>query len=169
MTKPLSNYVAREQVISRSVLERLLDNEPDRTADPLSSISTQVRELREVIRRDIEALLNTRRCPVSPSVHLRELVNSVFTYGVDGFMSANLVTEKAKTTLARKLEHCIAQTETRLTDIRITILKDHVEGQRTLNMRIEAILPLQEVMQTIQFETRLDPSSQRFVIEAQYE
>lgn len=154
--------------MTRSVLDRLLDKEPDSTIDPPSNISSQVTELREAIRRDIEALLNTRRCPVSPPAHLRELVHSVFTYGIDGFVSVNLVTEKAKSSLAHKLERCILRTETRLSDVRITCLKNSVPRQRTLNMRIEAVLRLQDAIPPIVFVTKLDPSSQRFVIEAAY-
>ncbi|GGA88201.1 type VI secretion protein [Brucella endophytica] len=166
MADPLARYMQQERVIASSVLDRLLDSEPDRPADPPMSIPAQIRQLRESIRRDLEALLNTRRSPVSPPAHLSELTDSALTYGVDGFVSANLVTDEAKIALAHALEGRIARTETRLTNVHVTILKGRATGERTLKMRIEASFRLQDGMPPIRFETTIDPSSQRFSIEA---
>jgi type VI secretion system protein ImpF len=166
MADPLAKYQQQDRVIASSVIDRLLDNEPDRPADPPMSIPAQIRQLRESIRRDLEALLNTRRSPMSPPAHLSELSDSAFTYGVDGFVSANLVTDQAKTALARALQQRIATTETRLSDVRVTVLRNRSTGERTLRMRIEASFRLQEGMPPIRFETTIDPSSQRFSIEA---
>ena len=62
MADPLDIYRAGSRQLVRSVLDRLLDDAPFSPADPPVSDATQVRELREAIRRDLELLLNTRRC-----------------------------------------------------------------------------------------------------------
>ncbi|MGO7917306.1 type VI secretion system baseplate subunit TssE, partial [Rhizobium ruizarguesonis] len=66
MVDPLERYRLRDRVLARSILDRLIDEAPDRTADPPGSFVDQVRDVREAIRRDLEALLNTRRCPATP-------------------------------------------------------------------------------------------------------
>ena len=96
MVDPLERFRAREQVLSRSILDRLLDATPDLVQDPALSLADQAREMREAIRRDLEALLNTRRCPASPPDRLAELGDALVSYGVEGIVSANLVTDEAK-------------------------------------------------------------------------
>ncbi|PRH88002.1 type VI secretion system baseplate subunit TssE [Labrys okinawensis] len=166
MVDPLERFRAREQVLSRSILDRLLDATPDLAQDPALSLADQAREMREAIRRDLEALLNTRRCPTSPPDRLAELGDALVSYGVDGIVSANLVTDEAKLQLARVIERRIALFETRLSNIRVTILKNRTQGERTLRMRIEATFRLYDGMPPINFESTIDPSSQRFQVEA---
>ena len=169
MADQLARYVQQDRVIASSVLDRLLDSEPDRPSDQSMSLTAQTRQLRESIRRDLEALLNTRRSPLSPPAHLPELADSALSYGVDGFVSANLVTDEAKVDLARALERRIARTETRLANVHVTILRNRNTGERTLKMRIEASFRLQDETPPIRFETTIDPSSQRFSIESAHE
>lgn len=166
MANPLEQYRRRERVIARSVFDRLLDEAPDLEQDTPSSLSEQVREMREAIRRDLEALLNTRRCPVAPPSALGELKDALVFYGVDGIVAANLVTDESKLRLARAIELRIALFETRLNDVHVTILKGGSSGDRALRMRISATFRLNEAMPAISFESTIDPSTQRFLLEA---
>ncbi|WEX08241.1 type VI secretion system baseplate subunit TssE [Chelativorans sp. AA-79] len=164
MADPLDHYRPKERVLARSVLDRLLDACPDVTQDSAISLAAQARELREAIRRDLEALLNTRRRPVSAPPELGELKDALVSFGVDSMVSANLATEEAKSALARAIERRITLFEKRLSDVRVTI-PGKTAGERTLRMRIEAATRLHDGMPPISFETRLDPSSQRFLLE----
>ncbi|GAB1584259.1 type VI secretion system baseplate subunit TssE [Phyllobacterium phragmitis] len=164
MVSPLDRYIPRERAWARSILDRLLDGSPDLKDPPVSPVD-QMLEIREAIRRDLEALLNTRRSPITPPSELRELGNSLVCYGIDGIVSMNLVTEEAKLALARALEKRIAIFETRLSDIRVTILKSGATGKRTLRIRIEATFRPQDGLPPISFETMVDPSTQRFSLE----
>ena len=166
MASPLDRYRASEQVLSRSLLDRLLDSDPDVAQDVPSTLPEQVREAREAIRRDLEALLNTRRCPVAPPAGLVELKDALVSYGVDGVLSANLVTDESKLRLARAIERRISLFETRLSDIRVTIRKNHGASERSLRMRIQATFRLHEGMPPISLESTVDPATQRFQIEA---
>jgi type VI secretion system protein ImpF len=166
MADPLDRYRPRERVLSRSILDRLLDPTPDLLRDAPSSIVDQVRETREAIRRDLEALLNTRRCPTAPPNALGELRDALVSYGVEGVVSANLVTDESKLRLARAIERRIALFETRLSDVRVTILKNRTAGERALRMRIQATFRLHDGMPPISFESTIDPSTQRFLVEA---
>ncbi|AJD45635.1 type VI secretion system lysozyme-related protein (plasmid) [Rhizobium gallicum bv. gallicum R602sp] len=166
MADPLERCRPRERMLSQSILDRLIDANPDLPSDDHLSLAEQVREMREAIRRDLEALLNTRRCPTAPPAILDELKDALVSYGVDGIVSANLVTDNAKLRLARVIERRIALFETRLSDVRVTILKSRHDGERALRMRIQASFRLHEGMPPISFESMIDPSTQRFMVEA---
>ncbi|MGO6980538.1 type VI secretion system baseplate subunit TssE [Rhizobium leguminosarum] len=166
MVDPLERYRLRDRVLARSILDRLIDEAPDRTVDPPMSFVDQVRNVREAIRRDLEALLNTRRCPATPPAALSELKDALVSYGVDGIVSANLMTDQAKLKLAQAIERRIALFETRLSDVRVTILKSRTMTERALRMRIQATFRLHEGMPPISFESTIDPSTQRFLVEA---
>ncbi|MGO7365540.1 type VI secretion system baseplate subunit TssE [Rhizobium leguminosarum] len=166
MVDPLERYRLRDRVLARSILDRLIDEAPDRTVDPPMSFVDQVRNVREAIRRDLEALLNTRRCPATPPAALSELKDALVSYGVDGIVSANLMTDQAKLKLAQTIERRIALFETRLSDVRVTILKSRTMTERALRMRIQATFRLHEGMPPISFESTIDPSTQRFLVEA---
>lgn len=166
MADPLERYRLRDRVLSRSILDRLIDEAPDRAVDPSMSFVDQVREVREAIRRDLEALLNTRRCPTTPPTALSELRDALVSYGVDGIVSANLMTDQAKLKLAEAIERRVALFETRLADIRVTILKSRTMTERALRMRIQATFRLHEGMPPISFESTIDPSTQRVLVEA---
>ncbi|MGO6689674.1 type VI secretion system baseplate subunit TssE [Rhizobium leguminosarum] len=166
MVDPLERYRLRDRVLARSILDRLIDEAPDRIVDPPMSVVDQVRDVREAIRRDLEALLNTRRCPATPPAALSELKDALVSYGVDGVVSANLMTDQAKLKLAQAIERRIALFETRLSDVRVTILKSRTMTERALRMRIQATFRLHEGMPPISFESTIDPSTQRFLVEA---
>ncbi|PRD41150.1 type VI secretion system baseplate subunit TssE [Phyllobacterium phragmitis] len=166
MVSPLNQYRPQSRVLARSVLDRLLDASPDIKQDPPISLLDQLREMREAIRRDLEALLNTRRCPITPPSELTELKNALACYGVDGIVSVNLVTDEAKLVLARALERTITRFETRLSDVRVTILRNGAGSRRTLRIRIEAMFRPHDGMPPISFETMIDPSTQHFLVEA---
>ncbi|GGD86972.1 type VI secretion system baseplate subunit TssE [Rhizobium anhuiense] len=166
MVDPLERYRLRDRVLARSILDRLIDEAPDRAVDPPMSLVDQVRDVREAIRRDLEALLNTRRCPTTPPTALSELKDALVSYGVDGVVSANLMTDQAKLKLAQAIERRIALFETRLSDVRVTILKSRTMTERALRMRIQATFRLHEGMPPISFESTIDPSTQRFLVEA---
>ncbi|AUW46213.1 type VI secretion system baseplate subunit TssE [Rhizobium leguminosarum] len=166
MVDPLERYRSRDRVLARSILDRLIDEAPDRSVDPPMSFVDQVRDVREAIRRDLEALLNTRRCPATPPAALSELKDALVSYGVDGIVSANLMTDQAKLKLAQAIERRIALFETRLSDVRVTILKSRTMTERALRMRIQATFRLHEGMPPISFESTIDPSTQRFFVEA---
>lgn len=165
MADPLDSYRPGERQVVRSVLDRLLDDAPYSPADPPTSYVTQVREMREAIRRDLELLLNTRRCVQSPGAAYADLQNSLCSFGVDGVVAANLMTDEAKLALARSIERSISRFETRLSNVRVTILKSRSMTARALRMRIEASFRLYEGMPPISFESVIDPSSQRFHVE----
>jgi len=166
MADPLERYRPTGEVLARSLFDRLCDGDPDRDADAPRTVGEQMGELREALRRDLERLLNTRRPPVSPPTGLEELTDSLASFGLDGFFATGLVTDHQRAEFARGLERRIRLFEPRLADLSVSVLPPRHPSERTLRLRIEAVYRAQEGMPPIAFETAVDPSTQRFRVEA---
>ncbi len=52
--------------VTLSVLDRLIDHEPDISGEAIPTRTQSVRQLKDGLRRDLEWLLNTRRIAVPP-------------------------------------------------------------------------------------------------------
>ena len=166
MADPLNRFVPDAGGFSQPLLDRLLDADPDRREDPLLRPTDQVRLLREAIRRDLEALLNTRRPPTTPPRQHAHLERALVSFGVEGFVAASLGTDAAKMRFARAVERRISLFETRLSHVKVTVLKNRIERERTLRMSIQASFRLDEAMPPVRFESTVDPTSHRIEIEA---
>ena len=167
MADPLARYAPGSQTLARSLLDRLTDHDPDLASDPPQPIGQQIRELREGLRRDLEALLNTRRCPTTPEDGKEgELSRSLLSYGADGFFTTSLVTDEQRGEFARALALRIRLGEPRLEDVQVAALPPRLAGERSLRLRIEATYRLQPGLPAIAFETAVDPTTQRLQIEA---
>lgn len=166
MSDPLERFRPTSDALTRSVLDRLIDPNPDLAVDPARPIGAQVTEVRENLRRDLEILLNTRRRPVSPPKELADLGGSLVEYGVDGFFLTTLVTDLQRKEFATALEIRIRQFEPRLEDVRVAVVPNRNPSERALKLRIEASYTLQPGMPPVAFETAIDPSTQRISVEA---
>ena len=62
-----------------SLVDRLVDHHSDRAGDDMPSLA----RLREGLRRDLEAMLNTRKRFLTWSSHLDELDRSLVNYGLN--------------------------------------------------------------------------------------
>ena len=84
-TKELMARVRPNQPLVPSVLDRLLDDDPEISREAPASRHQVLRELKMAVRRDLENLLNTRvRCLALPA-HCKELNQSLVNYGLPDF------------------------------------------------------------------------------------
>ena len=99
--------VSDDQPLIPSVLDRLLDDEPDRQQEPVKSRNQVLRDLKQSVRRDLENLLNTRwRCaPLPPHRSEREL--SLVNYGIPDIAGADLGSAEQREQFRRTLEAAI--------------------------------------------------------------
>src|SRR5437660_308356 len=93
--------------IEMSLLDRLLDDDPTSSRDPVKTRRRAVEEFRDALRRDLEALLNTRACSVTWSAGLAELDTSILNYGVLTVTSADLSAEDNRERLRSAVERAI--------------------------------------------------------------
>jgi len=67
-----------DRTVQWSVLDRLIDANPDNAVEPPLTWAQSVRELKRGLRRDLEWLLNTRRIVVPAPAGMTELEQSLY-------------------------------------------------------------------------------------------
>lgn len=150
--------------ITPSVLDRLLDFEPDLTSESPKSRSRSLRELKQSVRRDLEWLLNTRRYPNEVPERLEEVQNSVVMYGLPDFTAVGAKSTHEQKKLVKELEHALKTFEPRFMDLKIT-LEPPSNVERTLRFRIEARLKVEPTPEPITFDTMLALGSGQYVVQ----
>jgi len=138
-----------------SLLDRLMLS-PDA---PLARVDSQrLSELLESLRRDLENLLNTRRCVLTWPVEHTDLDRSVVNYGIRDFTGVELGSPSAKEQLRQVIERAIEQHETRLSNVRVVLIENAHHADRTLRFQIEARLVVEPFdRQPLTFQSSLEP------------
>ncbi|MGH7469931.1 MAG: type VI secretion system baseplate subunit TssE [Longimicrobiales bacterium] len=153
-----------EPTVRQSVLDRLIDLEPQLRADPPANWSDSVRKLRAAVMRDVEWLLNTRRIIHAAPDHMPQLAASVYNYGLEDITSRSRDSEDTRTQLARQIEECISQFEPRLTSVRVIVREDDSDSAQRIRFSIDALLRMEPDPERILFDTVLEVTSGEFQI-----
>jgi type VI secretion system protein ImpF len=151
--------------IRPSVLDRLLDDEPDVTREPPVPPHEAVRRAVQAVRRDLEWLLNTRLTWVDDRLASAEhAARSLATYGLADYSTENLNDADARGRLKQAIEKAIARFEPRLARVVVSAepLRQH---DRTLRFRIEAVLHVDPIREPVTFDTVLDTGGAAQVLE----
>jgi type VI secretion system protein ImpF len=148
-----------------SILDRLLDNEPEVSREPLSNRFQDLRALKKAVTRDLEALLNTRQEVLEElPAEFTELSRSLITYGLPDFSSLSLLSPHDRSRIRRALEQAIAAFEPRLERVRVTPESPR-EHDYTLRFRVEGWLRLEPAPEPVTFDTILRLNTHEYVIE----
>ena len=147
-----------------SLLDRLLDDAPDVRVETPRSRQAMMRDALESLRRDLEAVLNTRRCPNSPPAGLARLRRSLLTYGVGDFIGANMTTREQRAVFAAGLEESIRECEPRFRQLSVTVLDPREATERVLRLRIEAMVVLDDGAVPVLFASSVNPATLRFSV-----
>lgn len=154
----------RDQPLVRSVLDRLLDDEPENSKDPPQSSAQVLRDLKNSVRRDLENLLNTRwRCEVWPP-DLDQLDVSVVNYGIPDFSGINMSQTSERDKLRRVVEQVIKRFEPRFKSVKVQLVENSDELDRTLRLRIDALMFAEPAPEPVVFDSQLEPISGSFEI-----
>src|ERR1700744_4026257 len=117
-----------------SLLDRLLDDAPELSVDPPRTRQAQARDALDSIRRDLEALLNTRRLHITPPLGLTQLRQSLLSYGMADFIGANMVTREQRQVFAAKIEESIRIFEPRFRNLSVSVLDPRDTAERVLRL-----------------------------------
>ncbi|MBL8695633.1 MAG: type VI secretion system baseplate subunit TssE [Planctomycetes bacterium] len=140
---------------------------PGKTSSSLVSYRPwDLQRYEDAVRRDLSALLNTRRTPFSlpgepgaePSRGDLPLVRrSVFVYGIQDPSSITLASERERTSLKRAILEAIRSFEPRLVDVSVELLQDEGEqlGPFELRFRITADILVADLHCPVEFDTLL--------------
>jgi type VI secretion system protein ImpF len=148
-----------------SVLDRLIDYEPEFSREAAASRAKNLRILKQSVRRDLEWLLNTRSTVGIPA-ELKEVQTSVVAYGLPDVttLSAKSPADKAK--LRRSVERALEMFEPRLEGIVVTVDPEPGPGL-SLKFRIDGRLKVDPAPEPVTFDTLLQIGSGEFRVKGE--
>src|SRR4051812_15010929 len=103
--------------ITPSVLDRLIDMDPRESSESPRSRTSNVTDLRQAVRRDLEWLLNTRTMLDPADSTLEEAKKSVAFYGLPDFTAIGASSNVEQRRLLESLENAITTFEPRFIDV----------------------------------------------------
>ena len=157
-----------DEVVTQSVLDRLLDAEPGNTTEAGMTRSQSVRALKASVRRDLEWLLNSRRTPIEAGEEFPELNRSLYNYGFPDFSSFSLSNPRDQKRLLQSIETTISIFEPRLEAVRvIPVEADDKNLSRMLRFQIEALLKMDPAPEQITFDTVLSLTNGEYQVKGE--
>jgi type VI secretion system protein ImpF len=146
--------IRTDQLLLPSVLDRLIDLEPEVSREAPQTRNQLLRDLKQAVRRDLENLLNTRvRCVPFPP-ELAELKQSLANYGIPDLTGAFLGSNKEREEFRRTIQAVILLYEPRLKKPSVT-LRDQEAIDRTIRFHIEATLEAEPAPEPVAFDSML--------------
>jgi type VI secretion system protein ImpF len=141
--------------VTLSVLDRLIDRDPENHSEIPLTRAQSLRELRLSLKRDLEWLLNTRKTIDPAPESARETVRSVYHYGFADISSKSVLSARDHSDLVRDMELAIAIFEPRLK--RAKVRMEQVAGSyRNLKFVIEGLLCMDPAPEPVRFDTVLE-------------
>jgi len=153
-------------IVRQSLLDRLIDDEPDKIAETALSPAENIAVLRRNVRRDLEALLNTRRRWRSWPEDYSELSVSPVGYGISDFSAGAFNDPQRREWLRAEVEQAIRRFEPRLTRLRVTLIKAKDELDARVQLRIEGLLRTEPAPEPIAFDTLVDAATAEVQVKA---
>ncbi|QDT55813.1 Gene 25-like lysozyme [Caulifigura coniformis] len=151
--------IAPQQPLLPSLLDRLFDDEPDQSTEPLWRGSYRVDELREHVRRDLEFLLNTRHGRADLLEPSRELSISSLAYGLPDFTGVIGGGLESRERIRAAVERSIRDFEPRLQGVQVVVVDSENEHDRNVRLSIRALLCVNPIEEPVLFDTTVESSS----------
>ena len=140
-----------------SVLDRLVDNEPKQSHEPVHYRLVNINQIKTAVIRDLEQLLNTKRQIFEAPPAYREVNNSLFVYGLQDYTALNPRSKSVRNQLRQDIEKSIARFEPRIKNLTVQFeMPDQKE--RNLRFRITGMLVIEPAQEPIAFDTYFDVS-----------
>src|SRR6266511_2213595 len=159
--------VDHEASLLPSILDRLLDDQPEVSREPNLDRFQNLRQLKKAVTRDLEALLNSRReLQDEPPPEFAEVRRSLMTYGLPDFTAFSLLTPHDSNRIRRAVEQVIAMFEPRLDRVRVT-LQSTGQHEQTLRFHIEALLRVEPAPEPVTFDAILQLHTKQYVVRGQ--
>jgi type VI secretion system protein ImpF len=148
------------------LLDRLIDDNPDRTIDPPASANETMTALRHAVRRDLEALLNARRPWASLPPGYGALATSPLGYGIPDFASGAFNDPKRREALCAEVESTIRRFEPRFAHVKVTLIGTRDTLEPLLRLRIEALLHADPAPEPVAYDTTVDATTADVTVRA---
>jgi type VI secretion system protein ImpF len=149
--------------VTISVLDRLIDYEPDASREGRASRPKSLRQLKDAVRRDLEWLLNTRQVAGTMSPELKEINSSVAAFGLPDFTDLSAHKPDDQKEMRRQIEETISLFEPRLGSVVVTFQPSY-SSERLMHFRINAHLKIDPEPEPITFDTVVQVGLGQYVI-----
>ncbi len=149
--------LAPRERLQPSLLDRLIDDEPDHAVEPRERRVMSVRTLRQAVMRDLAWLLNTTNLfSVSDRHGLPHIASSVINFGIPGLSGTSLVGRNTAE-LARAIRQAIWDYEPRLirSSVMVRVGREDA-GVNKMMFEIEADMWAQPYPERLYLKTELD-------------
>lgn len=151
--------IDRKKNLRPSILDRLVDHEPHLQTEGERTKFQQLKELRASVRRDLEALLNTRYRMLEPASEFEQLEHSLLNYGLPDLATVNIIDVQKKKAFTEQLATLIKDNEPRFKSVRVSYQENQKRTDRTLRFRIDATLYADPSPEVVIFDSILEPVS----------
>ncbi len=141
-----------QQNAQASILDRLIDREPQASRESAQYRFNNVRQVKASIFRDLENLLNTKRNIIASPDVCEEVNNSLYVYGLSDFTSHNPKSKFVAQHLRLDLEKTISLFEPRLKNASVHIDDKH-QNNRGVRFRITAMIIVNPISEPVSFDT----------------
>ncbi len=149
--------------ITPSILDRLLDYEPDMSREAPRSQAQSLADLKRSVKRDLEWLLNTRHNGIEIDESLEELNESLAIYGLPDLTSLSVKNPNEQNRIAKAIETALRVFEPRFINVKVQ-LEPISDTDKQLRFRIEAHLDIEPVPEPVSFDTVLQVGSGEFEV-----
>ena len=119
---------------------------------------------RESLRRDLEAMLNSRRHLLSWPSWFEELDRSLLAYGLDDLTNESLASDDFRARFVEEAEKQLRRLEPRLGRLEVTVLPNRDELDATLRFRVTGTVTLGSGREELYFDSHVDPVRAQLVI-----
>ncbi len=148
-----------------SVLDRLIDLEPDRQNEPVAGRTQVLQQMKASVGRDLQNLLNTRCRATSWPEGLSQLSQSLVAYGIPDCVGINTGSHEQRNVLRRMIQQTVETFEPRLTNVHVTLAAVNEPIDRSLRFRIDAMLKVDPAPEPVVYDSRLDVSIGSFSVD----
>jgi type VI secretion system protein ImpF len=147
-----------------SLLDRLIDDEPNVQQESLNHRAQDLRELKRSVARDLENMLNTQREALKdvPSEFV-EVNQSLLVYGLPDFSSFNLLSPGDGDLLCRAIERVISNFEPRLQRPNVRMEAPN-QSERVFRFRVDALFRIEPAPEPVVFDTTLQLGTQEYQV-----
>ena len=145
------------------LLDRLIDTEPENRTESAQQRKISYSQLRLVVERDLENLLNTKCFQMDIAESFSLLKSSLLVYGLSDYTSKNPAMPAVRLELRQEMERAINLFEPRLRNVTVRV-EPPESGERRLRFKISALLQVDEESEPVSFDTYYDSNRSEYKI-----
>ena len=150
---------SREVLYGQSFMDRL----SERYEQPITQAAS-LRMIKESLRRDLEAALNTRRHMGTALDGYERASTSVLNYGLEDLTNIRTAPDGYMAQMQRAIQNCLAEYESRLTNVTVTLNDLPEASGREVRLHIAAHMQLYPGTETVFFNTVFDVTSETYSV-----